>query len=122
MVPENGKSIADLIGETWDFFKKKAIEGGDEWWCSPILEWTFGVSGVDPEWAQSKLSPHPLKTLTTPVSLSNPAARSIPRTFILCTDDSSEDEIRAEGKRWTQSGWKFQSILGVNRFLALEEP
>ena len=49
MVPENGKSLADLIGETWDFFKKKATESGDEWWCPPILEWTFGVSGVDME-------------------------------------------------------------------------
>ena len=28
MLPENGKSLTDLIVETWDFFKKKAIEGG----------------------------------------------------------------------------------------------
>ncbi|KAA0263044.1 MAG: alpha/beta fold hydrolase, partial [Chloroflexi bacterium] len=67
MVPENGKSLADLIGGTWDFFKKKATESGDEWWCPPILEWTFGLSGADLEWAQSKLTPHPLKTLMTPV-------------------------------------------------------
>ncbi len=38
MVPENGKSLADLIGKTWDFFKKKATENGDEWrWGRLVL-------------------------------------------------------------------------------------
>ncbi|MCQ3954861.1 MAG: alpha/beta hydrolase [Chloroflexi bacterium] len=68
MIPENGKSLADLIGETWDFFKKKATESGNEWRCPPILEWTFGVSGAELERVQSKLTPHPLKTLTTKTS------------------------------------------------------
>lgn len=38
MIPENGKSLKDLTGNTWDFFKNKAIESGDEWWCPPIAE------------------------------------------------------------------------------------
>ena len=110
MVPENGKSLADLIGETWDFFKKKAVESGDEWWCPPILEWTFGVSGADLEWAQSKLTPHPLKTLTTPVTLSNPAAQSIPSTFILCSNGMTEEEIAAEEKKFAGLGMNFRNL------------
>ena len=110
MVPENGKSLADLIGETWGFFKKKAIEGGDEWWCPPILEWTFGVSGADLEWSQSKLTPHPLRTLSTPVALENPRAKSIPSTFILCSEGMTEEEITAEEKKFTGLGMKFLSL------------
>lgn len=110
MVPENGKSLADLIGETWGFFKKKAIEGGDEWWCPPILEWTFGVSGADLEWAQSKLTPHPLRTLATPVALSNSAAQSIPSTFIRCSDGMTEEEVADEEKKFTGLGMKFLSL------------
>ena len=110
MVPENGKSLADLIGETWDFFKKKATESGDEWWCPPILEWTFGVSGADLKWAQSKLTPHPLKTLTTPVALENSRARYIPSTFIRCSDGMTDEEIAAEEKNFTGLGINFRSL------------
>lgn len=110
MLPENGKSLADLIGETWDFFKKKATESGDEWWCPPILEWTFGVSGADLEWAQSKLTPHPLKTLMTPVALENPRARSIPSTFILCSDGMTDEEVVAEEKKFRGMGMNFRSL------------
>ncbi len=110
IVPENGKALKDLIGETWDFFQKKAIESGDEWWCPPITEWTFGVSGVDLEWMQSKLTPHPLKTLTTPVALSNPAAQSIPSTFILCSEGMTEEDIAAEEKKFTGLGMNFRSL------------
>ena len=110
MVPENGKSLADLIGETWDFFKKKATESGDEWRCPPILEWTFGVSGADLEWAQSKLTPHPLKTLTTLVTLDNPRAKSIPSTFILCSNGMTEEEIAAEEKKFAGLGMNFRNL------------
>ncbi len=110
MVPEDGKSLADLIGETWDFFKKKAIESGDEWRCPPILEWTFGVSGVDLEWVQSKLTPHPLKTLTTPVALENPRAKSIPSTFIRCSEGMTEEDIAAEEKKFVALGMNFRSL------------
>ena len=111
MVPENGKSLADLIGETWDFFKKKATENGDEWWCPPILEWTFGVSGADLEWAQSKLTPHPLRTLSTPVALSNSAAQSIPSTFIRCSDGMTEEEVADEEKKFKEMGMNFRTLL-----------
>lgn len=110
MVPEDGKSLADLIGETWDFFKKKATESGDEWWCLPILEWTFGVSGVDLEWTQSKLTPHPLRTLSTPVMFSNSATQSIPSTFIRCSDGMTDEEVTAEEKKFREMGMNFRSL------------
>jgi pimeloyl-ACP methyl ester carboxylesterase len=110
IVPENGKSLADLIGETWDFFKKKATESGDEWWCPPILEWTFGVSGVDLEWTQSKLTPHPLRTLSTPVMLSDSAAQSIPSTFIRCSDGMTDEDVVAEEKKFKEMGMNFRSL------------
>ncbi len=110
IVPENGKSLADLMSETWNFFKKKATESGDEWRCPPILEWTFGVSGADLEWMQSKLTSHPLKTLTTPVVLENPKTKSIPSTFILCSEGMTEEDIAAEEKKFTGRGMNFRTL------------
>lgn len=110
IVPENGKSLADLMGETWGFFKKIATESGDEWWCPPILEWTFGVSGADLEWSQSKLTPHPLRTLSTPVTLSDSAAQSIPSTFIRCSDGMTEEEVADEEKKFKEMGMNFRTL------------
>ncbi|MBI3166517.1 MAG: alpha/beta fold hydrolase [Chloroflexi bacterium] len=110
MVPENGKSLADLIGKTWDFFKKKTTESGDEWWCPPILEWTFGVSGADLVWAQPKLTPHPLRTLSTPVALENPRAKFIPSTFIRCSDGMTDEDVVAEEKKFKEMGMNFRSL------------
>lgn len=110
MVPENGKSLADLMGETWDFFKKKATESGNEWRCPPILEWTFGVSGAELEWIQSKLTPHPLKTLATPVTLENPKTKSIPSTFIRCSDGMTDEEVTDEEKKFAALGMNFRTL------------
>jgi pimeloyl-ACP methyl ester carboxylesterase len=110
MIPENGKSLKDLIGDTWDFFKSKAIESGDEWWCPPIREWTFGLSGADLEWTRAKLTPHPLKTLATIVGLENPRSQSVPRTFISCSEGLSADKIAAQEKNFTVLGWGYRNF------------
>jgi pimeloyl-ACP methyl ester carboxylesterase len=109
-VPVSGKGLKDLLGDTWQFFKQKAAESGDEWWCPPITDWTFGVSGTELEVVQSKLTPHPLRTLTTVVTLEHPRTKAIPSTFILCSEGLSDDEIATEEKHFTDLGMNFRSL------------
>jgi pimeloyl-ACP methyl ester carboxylesterase len=109
-LPENGKALKDLIGDTWDLFLQNAILPGDEGRIQPIADWTFGVSGPDLDWLHTKLTPHPLKTLTTCVTLENPAAQLIPRTFIHCVEGLISDEIAAEEKKYTNLGWHYRFI------------
>lgn len=110
IVPENGKALKDLIGNFWDLFQQKASEGGDDWWCPPIPDWTFGVSGTELELMRSKLTPHPLRTLITVVTHENPRAKSIPSTFILCSEDQSADELAVEAKKFADLGMHFRSL------------
>ena len=109
--PENGKALKDLIGDTWDFLQKNAIDPTDPGQIQPIPDWTFGVSGPDLIWMQSKLTPQPIMSLTTPVTLGNPAVRAIPRTFIACTDNPlSDKEFAAEEKKFADLGWQYRSL------------
>lgn len=110
IIPENGKAFKEMMPDYWNDFKNRALTSGNEWWAPPVLEWTFGVSGADLEWMQSKLTPHPLKTWTTVVALENPAAQSLSRTFILCTEGYSEDEIEQERTKFTQAGYSYRSL------------
>lgn len=106
-LPENGKALKDLIGDYWDFMQKNAILSDDERRIQPIKDWTFGVSGSDLTWMRSKLTPHPLKTLTSPITLTNPAACSFSRTYIHCVEGLSIDEIESEEKKFTDLGWNY---------------
>lgn len=110
IIPEKGKTCKEMMPDYWSDFRNRASASGDEWWVPPVIEWTFGVSGADLEWMQSKLTPHPLKTWTTVVNLSNPAAQSIPSTFVLCTDGMTEKDIAAEEKKFTGLGMNFRSL------------
>jgi pimeloyl-ACP methyl ester carboxylesterase len=110
IIPENGKAFKEMMPDYWNEFRNRALTSGNEWWVPPVREWTFGVSGADLEWMQSKLTPHPLKTWTTVVNLSNPVAQSLPHTFILCAEGYSEDEIEQEKTKFTQAGYSYRSL------------
>lgn len=106
-----GKAFKDLMPDTWEFFRQRGREAGDEGWAPPVMEWTFGVTGADLTWMQAKLTPHPLKTWETPLSFTNPASRSIPRTFISCTENlPSDEEIAAEERKVAALGWHYRFI------------
>ena len=73
-VPQDGQSIADLVGaEIADGFKQAAQAYGDGWRLPADLS-------VDP-----RLTDHPLQTAFDPVTVNNPKAAVLPRTFICCT-------------------------------------
>jgi len=109
VLPVDGKPFKDLRPDDWNEFRQRAQANGDEWWM-PVTEWTFGVSGDDLDWLTSKLTPHPLKTWETPLCFTNPAARSIPRTFIHCIEGSSPEDIENQKKDCERMGWQYRTL------------
>jgi pimeloyl-ACP methyl ester carboxylesterase len=109
-LPIDGKSARDLKPDLWTGLRHCAEASGDEWWVPPPPDWTFGISGADWEWVRSKLTDHPLKTWETPFSLTNPAARSIPRTYIYCTEGCSPEEVANQQNECARMGWQYLSL------------
>ena len=103
-------SFRDIMPDVWADFRQRAVAAGDEGWLPPIPEWTFGVAGADLAWLQSKLTPHPLRTWETPLSLANAMAASLPRTFIHCTEGASPDEIAHRQQDCAGRGWAYRSL------------
>lgn len=110
VLPENGKAFKDLRPKYWSDFRQHGQANGDKWWVPPLREWTFGVTGDDLEWMMSKLTPHPLKTFETPLSFTNPAARSILRTHISCTEGYSSEEVAKWEHDSARMGWHFRTL------------
>jgi pimeloyl-ACP methyl ester carboxylesterase len=66
----------------------------------------FGV--VDPRqaaWVDSRLTPHPFNTYTTPLKLSHPVGNSLPVTYIACVEPVY-GPLRASRDRVKAAGWK----------------
>jgi len=77
VVPQDGQSLADLLGPEIKTQLFAAIEQQGDGWKMPHVSSKPG----DP-----RMTPQPSKSGTQPVVLRNPAARSLPRSFIYCTE------------------------------------
>ena len=106
----DGKALKDLIGDSWDFILQNAVAPGDEQRIQPIPDWTFGITGADLAWFRSKLTPHPRKPLTTPIRLTDSAARAIPRTYISCVEGATAEDIAAEKTKFSNLGWAYRHL------------
>ena len=75
-VPGDGDSLAALIGpELTAFLEQVARDYGDGW----------RLPHDPPD--TPRRTPHPVKPMYQPVTVANPAAAALPRTFIYCTQE-----------------------------------
>ena len=75
-VPQDGQSMLEMLGPDVAAFIQQMAQAYGDGWRIPH----------DPPDAPRR-TPHPLKTGQQPVSLENPAAAVLPRTFIYCTQE-----------------------------------
>jgi pimeloyl-ACP methyl ester carboxylesterase len=100
-IPGHGQALADLVGPAGARFKSMP-----DWRIPPFPMERIGIlKEADVKWVLPRLVPQPLKTFVEPVQLGNPAASSIPRTFIRCTEPAMPEfehfERQARDKGWT---------------------
>lgn len=96
LVPNDGESVFSAQGSQADALKRTEKDG------FLIPAW------VKADQKPPKDVPHPVKTLTEPISLKNAAARQIPATYILTVDPGKkpeEDGFFKYSERAKQRGW-----------------
>ncbi len=114
-VPEDGKSLFDLQAERFRKMLSEQAKTEGEGWKIPALDPTSETLGVTDEkniiWLRSKLTAHPLRTLSEPAVLGNPKADKIPRTFIFCTGNPPDGSFPRLAKELKgRPDWKYMEI------------
>lgn len=84
--------------------------------CEPAREW-LAASMPDPDvraWVLANFTPQPMATYTQPLSLGNPAATKIPRTYIFCSEgkgDAASDHSTSTLERLSQDpDWRVVQV------------
>ena len=95
-VPQDGESLLDMLGPDVAAFIEQAAQAHGDGWRIPH----------NPPDAPRR-TPHPLKTGQQPISVKNPAAAALPRTFIYCTHD--KDTMGPVGLPITQAAERARS-------------
>ncbi len=96
-VPENGESIFTIFGSKADGFKNMVKDG------FIIPAW------VAAEQAPPKDVPHPLKTFTDSIVLTNNGSRKIATTYILTVakeTDPAKDDFASQAERAKKRSWR----------------
>ena len=73
--------------------------------------WGLGKEGdPDYDWVRRRLSPHPLRTYTTALTLRAPVGNGLPRTYVHCTQPSHP--VLADSRRLVRSwsGWQWVDL------------
>lgn len=109
MVPEEGQSLADLVGPgAAERLTEQAREEGDGWKLLP-----GPLSPQTPaeivELARARRFPQPLRTFLEPVRLTG-ASRALPRTYVLCTDPPGDVFVRVAARLRDAPGWRVEEF------------
>lgn len=71
----------------------------------------FGVpDGPDAAWVKRRLTPHPISTYESKLTIKGPVGNNLPRTYIHCTDPSYA--ALEASRQWVrqQQGWRWMEI------------
>ncbi len=99
-VPENGKSLYELLGRPVD-------PNAD--WRVPPRPIPPDTSEADARWIAEKRTAQPLGCFTAKLIVGNEAALP-PRSYIRCTRVAPDDPMRTSMQRARQSGWIYREI------------
>ena len=104
-VPEDGQSLADLVGpQMIASLQQAARSAGDGWRVPPLPPQACGVrEEQDIRWMERRMGFHPLKTMLEPLHLTKQRC-TVPKTFIYCNNPAigffESFVCKARAERW----------------------
>ncbi len=110
MVPEDGQSLADLIGPGAAERLTAQAQAEGEGWRLPPGPMAPDTPPAIRALAESRRFPQPLRTFTEPVHLGDGAASALPRTYVLCTAPAGDVFARIAARLRDTPGWRIEEF------------
>ena len=124
-VPQDGQSLFDLLPpERRDLYRRGARERGEGWRVPAPPAQALGIADeARARWLATKLTPQPLRTFEQPVRLVSPAAPTVSRTYIHCTEGPLAPSFAPFAARYEdEPGWRYRELAtGHDAMLTVPE-
>lgn len=107
IVPRDGDAVVGAPGSPQRAEREALVNAKGQGWLLPV-DWEHGSK----DWRRC---PHPFKSFTQPITVQNPAATAIPRTYIYCTADKVGPDAPYRGisdsaERARAAGWRYFEV------------
>jgi pimeloyl-ACP methyl ester carboxylesterase len=109
LVLQNGETFMDIARlanpEVPTRIEEMVRAQGDGWWLPITYNDYYKYDWRD--------TPQPLKTMTQPLQITNPAAAALPHTFIHCTDKGpvqTFDAMAVSATRAREASWRYREL------------
>lgn len=113
LLVENGESAFDVLPPAVVADRMAAVEASGQTLGIPIP----GLAGMGiPEdhplgaWVQRRLTPHPLATYRTPLTLRHPLGNGLPCTYVHCAKPSYDPLAPVRERVRQKSGWGWETL------------
>ncbi|MBN1966509.1 MAG: alpha/beta fold hydrolase [Anaerolineae bacterium] len=126
MIPVDGEAMRETYRPNWERAQPFRQAPGDAWWCPWSVAYTgdYGLAAADLAWLTARMTPHPMRTWLTPVSLKNPAAKALPHTYIMCVGKGAARSLADAAvmrQRLEPQGWGF-AVLDTGHDAMISQP
>ena len=130
-VPQDGQCLRDMLPPDRRSGMDHLVESDGDGWLLPrfapppweqFLPQVWAITGADDlSWALPRLRPTPFGHFTTPVTLTNPAAATLPRTYVRFTRWPHPGFDRWAQAAETSPGWRLRR-LDANHIAYITSP
>jgi pimeloyl-ACP methyl ester carboxylesterase len=112
LIVQGGKAAFDSLPPDIVAARRKAAEETSGGLSLPVPPPSaFAVSDAkDAEWLKCRLTPHPIGTYTSPLTIKGPVGNNLPRTYMTCTAPAYA--AIESTRQWvkSQQGWRWVEI------------
>ncbi|MEM5382714.1 alpha/beta hydrolase [Paraburkholderia phymatum] len=113
LLVENGKAAFDVLPKSVVEERMDSVKASGQHLAMPVngLKGT-GIPDDHPlaDWVRRRLTPHPLATYTTPLTLKHPLGNGLPRTYVHCASPSYDTLAPVREHIKTLPGWNWETI------------
>ncbi|CAB3746187.1 alpha/beta fold hydrolase [Paraburkholderia solisilvae] len=119
---ENGECAMDILPREIVEERMKAIAASGQPLAMPVP--SVGAMGIPDDhphadWVRRRLTPHPLATYRTPLTLRHPLGNGLPRTYVHCTQPSYETLARVRERIRSLPGWNWEELASGHDAMVL---
>jgi pimeloyl-ACP methyl ester carboxylesterase len=113
LLVENGQSAMDVLPQSVVDERLSAVKASGQELAMPVPG--LGGTGIPEDhplagWVRRRMTPHPLSTYRTPLTLRNPLGNGLPRIYVHCANPSYATLEPIREKIRATSGWQWEEI------------